>query len=191
MIRVCSLLVVAAAVGAQTPRPPMRDAPDPGVIATLQRVTPAGVQSAFNDRVGGVRFGASSDEVWVAVQNWLYRLDWRANRSIATARLNGRPGVFAVARDPMTNAMLVSSVGRMPPSAEVRRMPGGDPIPANVSIAHLAIFDGWSPDSARRLATTPPLGDYMAGAPAVARRASASAARVAVVPLPANDALAV
>jgi hypothetical protein len=42
-----------------------------------------------------------------------------------------------------------------------------------------------------RTAVSPPLGDYMAGAPAVARRASASGARVAVVPLPANDALAV
>ena len=36
---------------------PQRDVVKPGVIATNQRVTPAGVQTVFNDRVGGVRFG--------------------------------------------------------------------------------------------------------------------------------------
>src|SRR5205823_5437320 len=39
--------------------------------------------------------------------------------------------------------------------------------------------------------SSPALGDFVAGAPAVARRANASGHRVAVVPLPANDALAV
>src|SRR5229473_586097 len=49
---------------AQPPRPlqpapvaPRRDITDPGAIATNQRVTPAGVQSVFTDRVFGVRFG--------------------------------------------------------------------------------------------------------------------------------------
>ena len=45
---------------AQTPQ---RDVRDPGVIATDQRVTPAGVQSVFDWRVTGVRFGTPSDAV--------------------------------------------------------------------------------------------------------------------------------
>ena len=40
---------------ARPPAEPRREIPDPGVIATEQRVTPAGVQSVFTDRVFGVR----------------------------------------------------------------------------------------------------------------------------------------
>jgi hypothetical protein len=36
----------------QPPKKPVRDVPDPGIIATDQRVTPAGVQSVFDGRVG-------------------------------------------------------------------------------------------------------------------------------------------
>ena len=36
------------------------------MIATGQRVTPAGLQSVFESRVGGVRFGRGSSEIWVA-----------------------------------------------------------------------------------------------------------------------------
>ena len=51
--------LVLALVLQQPPQPPRRDVPDPGVIATEQRVTPAGVQSVFSGRVTGVRFGAA------------------------------------------------------------------------------------------------------------------------------------
>ena len=52
---------------------PGRDVPDPGVIATQQRVTPAGVQTVFTGRVGGVRFGRTPEEVWVAAPGSLMR----------------------------------------------------------------------------------------------------------------------
>src|ERR687888_576736 len=50
---------------APPPPQPKREISDPGVIATNQRVTPAGVQSVFTDRVFGVRFGARPGEIWV------------------------------------------------------------------------------------------------------------------------------
>ena len=56
--------IVSSSIGAA--QSPKREIRDPGVIATDQRVTPAGVQSVFDWRVTGVRFGTSSD-VWVAV----------------------------------------------------------------------------------------------------------------------------
>ena len=96
---------------------PHRDV-TPGVIATGQRVSPAGVQSAFDGKVAGVRFGKTSDELWVAAPNITYRLDWRANTATARARLNGTPGVYGVTVDRVTNRVFVSSVGRLPaPSA--------------------------------------------------------------------------
>src|SRR5260221_7892271 len=48
-------LPFAALIKAQN-RPPRREVNDPGVVATGQRVTPAGVQSVFTGRVAGVGF---------------------------------------------------------------------------------------------------------------------------------------
>src|SRR5436190_701010 len=77
MLAIVPLLLQA---GSQ-PRTPQRDVADPGVIATGQRVTPAGVQTVFIGRVSGVRFGASSAEVWAAVpgaaSTWRDRRQWR------------------------------------------------------------------------------------------------------------------
>ena len=73
------LLVQAAQL---PPRRPQREVPDPGVIATGQRVTPAGVQSVFEGRVGGVRFGSRPGEVWVAVPGAVYRIAWQENRVV-------------------------------------------------------------------------------------------------------------
>src|SRR5258708_20193155 len=88
---------------------PRRDIPDPGVIATGQRVSPAGVQSVFEGRVAGVRFGRTADEVWVAAPGTTFRLDWRANRVLARPTTAGRPAAFCLSIDPVTHRAFVSS----------------------------------------------------------------------------------
>ena len=185
-------LIVAVGAAQSQAVATRREVADPGVIATLQRVVPAGLQSAFDGRVGGVRFGASSDEVWVAAPGRVYRLDWRANRIVASAPVDGRPGVYALARDAAAHRLLMSSVGHLPAAAAVRDFPDGSPVRLNREVARLLSFDErMSSDSSRPVVASPALGDFMAGAPAIAARASASGTRFAVLPLPANDALAV
>jgi len=160
-----SLLLLLQATPQPLPQPPQprRTVPDSGVIATAAQVTPAGVQSVFAARVTGVRFGAAPGEIWVAVNGAAYRLGWRDNVMLASVRFEGRAGVHGVAIDPVTGRAFVSTVGKT---------------------------FGYD-DSAIARVTSPKLGDQMAGGLAVARRANASGHRVAVVPLPANDALAV
>ncbi|MBV9880339.1 MAG: bifunctional YncE family protein/alkaline phosphatase family protein, partial [Gemmatirosa sp.] len=193
---VASLIVAAPLIASplaaqQAPPAPRRDVPDPGVIATGQRVTPAGVQSAFAGRVGGVRFGGAEGELWVAVPGSLYRLDWRANRVLARAPFDGRPGVQGVVVDPVARRVLVSTVGRLPAGMTESRLPG-QRLATTSAIAQLsAVALDAQGDPARRVAASGALGDFMAGAPAVARRAGAGGRRVAVVPLTANDVLAV
>src|SRR5690348_15822196 len=106
------MLVLAALVSLQQnpPARPGADVKDPGVVATGQRVTPAGVQTVFAGKVGGVRFGRSSDEVWVAVPGNVMRLEWRNNTVAARAPMSGSPGVYGVAVDPLTKRVFASFV---------------------------------------------------------------------------------
>jgi YVTN family beta-propeller protein len=194
------VLLLQAATQRPAPPSPQRPLPDPGVIATEQRVTPAGVQSVFRGRVGGVRFGRNPGEIWVAVPGAAYRLSWRDNRIVASSGFDGRAGVHGVAIDPVTGRAVVSSVGRLAGNAAQQRTPGSAPLAANAAVAHVASYAGDATvkraaaadaDSAPVHALSPALGDYMAGGPAVAARANASGHRVMVLPLPANDVLAV
>src|SRR3954471_3320104 len=105
-VLVVALVATSSRAMAQTPQ---RDIRDPGVIATDQRVTPAGVQSVFDGRVTGVRFGKKAGELWVAAANGAYRIAWQDNRVIASNRIDGRGGVHGVAIDPTTGNALVSS----------------------------------------------------------------------------------
>ena len=169
----------------QLPQVPAGHVDDPGVIATGQRVTPAGVQSVFDGKIGGVRFGANPGEIWVAVPGSVYRLAWTDNRTIARAAVDGRPGIFAIAIDPVTRGVVVSSVGRLPgaTAAGSRRPP---------AVAQLTAFhDDATGDSIAPAASSGAIGDYMIGAPAIAAGAGPGGKRLAVVPLPANDALVV
>jgi len=162
-----------------------RDVADPGVVATGQRINPAGVQSIFDGKVAGVRFGKTSDELWVAVPGNVYRIDWRANAVRARARIDGRPGVYAIAIDTASNRVFASSVGRLPaPSTGAN---GRRPAVAQVNIFDASIGG----DSAKAAFSSGALGDYMAGAIAVAARPGADGKRLAVSTLPANDSLAV
>jgi DNA-binding beta-propeller fold protein YncE len=164
-------------VNAQTTAP-RRSVPDPGVIATGQRITPAGVETILTGKVGGVRFGASSDEIWVSVPGAVHHLAWRDNRSMARARIAGRTGVFALAIDPLNGRVAASSVGRAQRNA-----------PETTTLSF--IEPAATGDSAAVALHTVALGDYMAGGPAIAATAGADGKRIAVVPLPANDSLAV
>jgi YVTN family beta-propeller protein len=173
---------------------PQRNVPDPGVIATGQRVSPAGVQSVFEGRVAGVRFGRTADEIWVAAPGTTFRLDWKANRVIARATTDGWPGVFGVAIDPVTHRAFVSSVGRAPrPAAAVAPQgTGRGTAKRQPVVTQLSAFDGDATgDSVRMLLNSGSLGDYMAGAPSIAARRGDDGKRLAVLPLPANDGLAV
>jgi YVTN family beta-propeller protein len=166
-------------------RTPIRDVPDPGAIATGQRVTPAGIQSVFDGKVSGVRFGLTSDEVWVSAPGGVYRLDWRRNEARARGRLDGRPGIYALAVDRAAKRVLSSFVGRLP-------VPGETPSARRPVVTHLTAFDATATgDSAASRFDSGALGDYMAGAPAVAERPGPNGKRLAVLPLPANDGLAV
>src|SRR5438552_6245435 len=179
---------------AQPPRPPQpapvaprREITDPGAIATNQRVTPAGVQSVFTDRVFGVRFGRPG-EIWVSIHGAAYRLGWRDNAVLGSSPFDGRAGVQSIAIDPVTRRTLVTSVGLLPAELALSRTPGSERLAQTKAVAQLTAYDG---DSVVPRWTSPELGDYIAGAPAVATRANASGHRVVVVPLPANDALAI
>jgi YVTN family beta-propeller protein len=158
-------MLLALLILQATPPPsvPRRDVKDSGVVATTHVISPAGVQSVFADRVTGVRFGANPGEIWVSANGAAYRLGWRDNAMLASARFDGRAGVHGVAIDPVNGRAFVTSVGTT------------------------FAYD----DSAIARLTWPKLGASMAGGPAIARRANASGHRVAVVPLPANDSLAI
>lgn len=194
-----TLLLALQVRAAVAPSLPQRDIPDPGVIATDQRVTPAGVQSVFKGRVGGVRFGATSSELWVAAPGGAYRMSWRDNRVIAHGEYDGRPGVQGIAFDAATNRAYVSSIGRLPASVANNRLPGEKEKPGARVIAQVRAFAiGGEPPA---VPGTPPkaalafrsdsIGDYLAGAPSVAQRKNSSGHRPLVVPLPANDRLAI
>src|SRR6476646_5143413 len=166
------LFALALVLQQPTPVAPQRSVPDPGVIATGQRISPAGVQTVFTGRVGGVRFGSSSDEIWVAVPENAFRLQWRANRVVARAAINGRPGIYGVTVDPATHRAFVSFVSRVPGIEQHRARPR--------EMAHLSVFGAdVSGNSARPEVNSGPLGDYMAGAPAIAARPDRNGLRVA------------
>src|SRR5947208_14503294 len=117
-------LFVPLLAQAQQPPTPRRTVPDPGVIASTQQVTPAGVQSVFDGRVTGVRFGSKPGELWVAVPGSAYHLAWADNRVLARGAFDGRAGVQAVTFDPVQSRALVTTVGRVPIAVTEAPVPG-------------------------------------------------------------------
>lgn len=87
------LAVLAFLQAVPTPGAPRREIADPGAIATDQRVTPAGVQSVFTDRVFGVRFGelkqqgkTADETVTILIPELSAMLPGAANRLDAAIR---------------------------------------------------------------------------------------------------------
>ncbi|MEP6495036.1 MAG: alkaline phosphatase family protein [bacterium] len=170
-------------------QPPQRVVKDPGIDAVGARVTPAGVQSVFNGRVAGVRFGAKLGELWAVVPGNAWRMSWGDNRVMSHATFNGRPGVHGIAIDPVTHRASISSVGRLPGAAATSRTPGTAPISGAKAVSHLVTYGD---DSLATVAlSSGALGEFMAGSPAIAAKAGTDGHRAAVLPLPADDKLVV
>ena len=179
------MLIIALLLQATPPQPPQRAVPDPGIIATNQKITPAGVQSVFEGRVTGVRFGREPGEIWIGVPGTVFRMAWADNRVLARVPVAGQSGIYGLALDATANRMLVSSVGRVPRGAP---RPSTSVANANANANGIAQFGAIGQD------TLHPFGGFghdMAGAPAVAMRANISGHRVAVLPLTTDDQLAV
>jgi hypothetical protein len=62
-------------------------------VTTRQAITLAGIQTVFDGKVYGVRFGATRAELWVLVQSRsgpaVYQLDWRNNHIAAQWEFQG------------------------------------------------------------------------------------------------------
>src|SRR5690349_307673 len=106
-MRLAAAFFTLAAVSSLAAQNPRRDVPDPGVIATDQRITPAGVQTVFDDRVTGVQFSSAST-LWVVIPGSAYHVSWFNNTVIARGRFAGRSGIHGVALDPATGRTFVS-----------------------------------------------------------------------------------
>jgi YVTN family beta-propeller protein len=107
-LRVLCAFVLVPSIGAQTLEKPVRAVTDPGVIATRQSLTPAGVQAVFQGRVYGVAFGRSSEEVWALTNGAVFRMDWRSNRLLARIRYEGSAGLAGIRYDASSGRALVS-----------------------------------------------------------------------------------
>ena len=92
---------------------PQRTVPDPGVIVTGQKITPAGMQSVFQGQVTGLRFGRDPGEISVATAGTVYRMSWAENRVLGQVAISGRAGIYGLAFDDIAGRMLLSSVGRV------------------------------------------------------------------------------
>lgn len=174
------MMLLAAFLQAVAVPAPQRVIADPGVIATLQQITPAGAQSVFQGKVTGVRFGADPGEIWVAVPGAVYRMAWADNRVLSRVPVNGRTGIYGLALDGVSGRMLVSSVGRLPI--------GTPTVSAEANATSIAQLGVIIHDSLRTLGG---FGHDMAGSPAVARKVNSTGHRVAVLPLTTDDQLIV
>lgn len=179
------MLIIAMFLQATSVPTPTRGVPDPGVIATNQAITPAGVQSVFDGRVTGLRFSREVGEIWVGVPGSVYRLAWADNKVLARVPVAGRSGIYGIAYDAVTGRMFVSSVGRVPPGA---LRPATAIANANANATDIAQLGAIGRDTLKPFGA---FGHDMAGSPAVARRANGSGHRVAILPLVADDQLAV
>ena len=135
MSQLALTFVILLQTPATPPPQPRREIPDPGTIATTQRVSPAGVQSVFTDRVFGVRFGARPREIWVSIHGAAYRLGWRDNVVLGSAAFDGRAGVQGVAIDPVNGRALVTSVGLLPAALALSRIPGSEQLAQTKSVS--------------------------------------------------------
>ncbi len=164
----------------QTNDKPARAVTDHGVVTTRQTITPAGVQTIFDGRVYGVAFGASPHEIWAltargrSAPTQVFELDWVNNNIMRRIPITENPGLQGIVFDPIAKQPLISgtlagAAGQDPKGKTRLLTVSGE--------ASKIIADG--------------LGNFIAGAIAVAPQANAQGQRLAVVPLIYNNQLAV
>src|SRR5262245_14598061 len=164
----------------QTDDKPVRAVTDPGVVTTRQAITPAGVQTIFDGRVYGVAFGASSNEIWAltargrSASTQVFKLDWANNKILSRLPIAENPGLQGIvfdhaAKQPLISGTLTGAAAKNP-KGKTRLLTVGD-------------------EASKIIADE--LGNFIAGAIAVAPRPNARGARLAVVPLIYNNQLAV
>ncbi len=167
--RIVSVVVAMSAglaVG-QAPEKPMRAVPDPGIVTTLQTITPAGVQSVFSGRIYGIAFAGSTSKLDVILNTGdFYELDWQHNQVAKSFRGKSRPGMQGIAWDPVTGAPMLS--GSAANAGRLVRVTGMD---ETVLADHL--------------------GTFTFGGVAVAPEKNSVGERYAVVALTYNDSLAI
>src|SRR5690348_16531296 len=150
---------------------PARDVDDPGVVATGQRITPAGLQMVVPGRVGGVRFG-KGNELWVGAAGAAYRLDWSAGRILARIPFRGRTGVGGMEIDPKDGRAFITTIGPIADDTTLAPLEGS---PTRASLvrgerAGLLVVDGAiTGDSARAGQSVALPGDYLSASPIIAR----------------------
>ncbi len=167
---------VVAALGAQTVDHPARAVTDPGVVTTRQAITPAGVPTVFNGRVYGAAFGAASSEVWVLHASHVYRLDWKQNRVLDAVPHGGSPGLQGIRFDKPGGGVLAA--------VAVRERRRSEP-PAQAEVRLIRIHEGQAATVASGL------GTFLAGAIAIATQTDTGGRRLALIPITANNKLAV
>ena len=156
-------LSVQAALAAD-PKP-VRNVTDPGVVVTRQNITPAGAQSVFGGRVYGVAFGTKADEIWAIEAKHLVGLNWRDNRVITSVPLDAKPGLQAVAVDPSGRAYVT--------------------VANKDDVRLLAVDQGASRVAAKGL------GSFTTGTIALAREKNPAGQRLALIPIIAQNKVAV
>jgi YVTN family beta-propeller protein len=164
----------------QTNDKPTRAVADPGVVTTRQTITPAGVQTIFDGRVYGVAFGSSSNEIWTltargrSAPTQVFKLDWINNKILSRLPIAENPGLQGIVFDPIAKQPLISGTLT---GAAAKDPKGKTRLLTVVGEASKIIADE--------------LGNFIAGAIAIAPQANAQGQRLAVVPLIYNNQLAV
>lgn len=149
---------------------------EPGVIPTQQAITPAGIQSVFQNRLHGISFGNSDSEIYVVTDGFLrsskgklIELNWKENRVVREFPLQGSPGLQGVRRDPSSGDILVT-VGRRDKTADVEL--------ARVRNGALTVVSSQ-------------LGKHLAGAPAFPTGTQDQKVRFGLIPLTRDNSVAV
>lgn len=199
--RIILSFVFGLPILAQSPDQPLRSVTDPGVVTTRQNITPAGVQSIFDGRVYGVAFGASANEMYALTargrvnQTNFIKLDWKANSVLQRITLKENPGLQGVLFDAAGNQVLVSAA--LPEREGPSNAPGRQPSPVVYPDGTQTFIE--LTGGARLLAVNASgvrsviegVGNFITGAPALARKSNGRGQRLAVLPLIYNNQLAV
>lgn len=127
-----TVLLGVCPIGAQNPpdpEAPVRTVLDPGVIPSRQTITPAGLQTVFENRVWGVAFGPSNDAVYALVgarrASLVYKLDWRSNRVLEKVRVEISPGIQGIAFDAAAGEPVVSGMANTGKAVQIARLKDG------------------------------------------------------------------